>query len=220
MAILDDIRRHLAVAMGNQEVAKACADRLMGDTQNTIDLTALSPPASTDLVAVVDDPTGTPVLKKSTLDDVVLAGGGTITKKYTFDCSGGGEDVTEDVITLPAGDLLHNVSALVDIAFDAVDNKCEVGVSGNLDKYIDQVDFDPSSDGDFQAMTGGGSNDQGSLEYIASETTIQIQWTNGDFTVFTGTGTGTGDDTGTGTGTNDVTAGQIIVYVTYSRPVS
>jgi len=218
MGIKDDIARQLSVATGNQVVAQALADKLMGIASNTTGLTSLTTPGNTDAVVVVDDPTGTPTLKQTTPVGLVKGGAGVHAERYIFDCSAGGQDKVEDVVTVPLGDILLDVIAVVDTPFDGVDNSCEVGVSGNYDKYIDSTDFDPSTDNDTQAMTGGGSNDQGSPEYMASATTIKIQWTNGDFTVFTGTGTGTGDDTDTGTGTNNVTAGQVSVYVLSVTP--
>ena len=52
-----------------------------------------------------------------------------------------------------------------------------VGVSGDATKYIHTSDYDPTAT-DYQFMTGGGSNSQGTPELLASETAILATWSN------------------------------------------
>jgi len=123
----------------------------------------------------------------------------TRTVKVTVDASAGGEAQTTAIATLAAGSILHEVIAVCTVAFDGdTTTTLEVGITGNVDKYIDLAEFDASSEDDYQAMTGGGSNDQGTAEYCLAETAIIATWTN----------------------TADAEAGSVDVYVTYTPPIS
>lgn len=121
------------------------------------------------------------------------------TVRVTVDASAGGTGETTSIVTLPAGSIIHEVVAHAEVAFDGdTTTTLEVGVDGNADKYIDQAEFDPSTLNDWQAMTGGGSNDQGTAEYLTAATEIIATWTN----------------------TANASAGTVEVLVTYSDVMS
>lgn len=100
--------------------------------------------------------------------------------KTIVDASAGGTGQTANCTLIPANSILLDVVAVIAEAFNGdTTTTLEVGVSGNVDKYVDTADFDPSgSVGTAQAMTGGGSNDQGTTEFVAAETQVIATWTN------------------------------------------
>lgn len=105
------------------------------------------------------------------------------TERVVVDCSAGGTAQETTLLTLPANTIIHEVIAKCTAAFNGTGDKTfEVGVSGSADKYIDTVDFDPSSLNDTQGMTWGGSNGQGTSEVLAAETALIATWTNADGT--------------------------------------
>ncbi len=124
-----------------------------------------------------------------------------VTTKVTVDASAGGVAQSTAIVTLAIGSILHDVVVVADTAFDGnATTTLEVGIAANADKYIDTTDFDPSDDSTpaTQAMTGGGSNDQGTAEYITASTPIVAIWTNNAA----------------------ASAGSVDVYVTYTPPIT
>lgn len=111
---------------------------------------------------------------------------GSLTAKNTVqvietvvDASAGGTATTTAIGTVPAGSILLDVVGYVDTAFDGnTTTTAEVGITGNIDKYIDTVDFDASTKDTQLAMTGGTNNDQKSTEYLGTATPIICTWTN------------------------------------------
>jgi hypothetical protein len=117
------------------------------------------------------------------------------TIRKTVDASAGGTAQTTAIATIPAGAIIHEVVAHAEVAFNGDTTKTlEVGVAGNADKYIDATNFDAGTLNDWQAMTGGGANDQGTAEYCTAAVPIIATWTN----------------------TANATAGTVEVLVTYS----
>ena len=109
------------------------------------------------------------------------------TERVVVDCSSDETGETTTLLTLLSGSIIHDVVARCTEAMDGTSTTTlEVGVSGNPDKYIDLTEFDPSSLNDYQAMTGGGSNDQGTAEMLTSDTTLIATWTNTGGTPSTG----------------------------------
>jgi hypothetical protein len=95
------------------------------------------------------------------------------------DCSGGGTAETEDIVVLPAGSTILEVIVHTTEAFDGdATTTFEVGIAGNIDNYVDTVDFDVSTLNTFVSMTGGTTNDNKVPEVVAAETTIIATWTN------------------------------------------
>jgi len=138
--------------------------------------------------------------------------------KVTVDCSEGGAAVATAIATVPINAIILDVVAKVTTALNGdYATDFEVGVTGNIDKYIDNADLDETDATDFQAMTGGGSNDQGSTEFCTAAVPIIATWTNQSWD-YSGTGTvGTGTDY-VGTGTAEL-AGAVDVIITYVVPV-
>ncbi len=87
---------------------------------------------------------------------------------------------TAALVTVPKNSLLLGVVARVTVAFDgAVTQTFEVGITGNIDKYIDTTDFDPSdAAGTSTGNVGGTTNDQKTAEYITAASPLIATWTN------------------------------------------
>ena len=98
----------------------------------------------------------------------------------TVDTSAGGTAQTTNCTVVPADSLILAVYAEVDTAMDGdTTTTLEVGVSGNIDNYVDTSDFDPSAAAGTQACTiGGTTNDQKVVEWVAAATTVIATWTN------------------------------------------
>ena len=98
-----------------------------------------------------------------------LEGGHNLVTKVSVEVDGsaGGSAQTTAITTVPAGAILLNVTATVVESFDGdTTTTLEVGVSGNIDKYIDTVDFDPEAAvGTVKASLGGTTNDQKVAEF-------------------------------------------------------
>lgn len=117
-----------------------------------------------------------------------LHGRSVMTHEYSVACNEDKTAAAPVLITLPAGSTIHDITAHCTAAMDGTGAKTfEVGVSGTADKYIDQAEFDSSSLNDWQAMTGGGSNGQGTAEFLLSDTDILATWTNTGGTPSAGT---------------------------------
>jgi len=87
---------------------------------------------------------------------------------------------TAALFTVPKNSLLLGVIARVTTAFDgATTQTLEVGITGNIDKYIDTTDFDPSAvAGTSTGSVGGTTNDQKTMEYITAAAALIATWTN------------------------------------------
>ena len=110
---------------------------------------------------------------------LVAAGVGLVkVATVTVDCSEGGTAETEDIVTLPAGTVILELTTYCSEAFDGDTTKSfEVGIEGNTDKYIDPVDCPVTLDG-VMSMMAGTNNDQKVPEVLAAETAIIATWTN------------------------------------------
>lgn len=98
----------------------------------------------------------------------------------TVDASAGGTAQTTNCTLVPANSLLLGVYVEVVTPFDGdTTQTMEVGVSGNIDAYIDNVDFDPSgAAGTNYASNGGTTNDIKDPQWIDGATQIIATWTN------------------------------------------
>ena len=136
------------------------------------------------------------------------------TTKVSVDCSEGGATMTTAIATIPINAIILEVVAKVKTALNGdYATDFQVGVAANADKYIDNADLDETDATDYQAMTGGGSNDQGSPEFCTAAVPVVAIWSNQSWN-YSGTGTvGTGTDF-VGTGTAEL-AGQVDVYVSW-----
>lgn len=96
------------------------------------------------------------------------------------DASAGGTAQTAALFTIPANSILIMVMAKVVTVFDgATTQTLEVGITGNIDKYIDTTDFDPSAAVNTNASSlNGTTNDQKTVEYIAAKSPLIATWTN------------------------------------------
>ena len=96
------------------------------------------------------------------------------------DSSGGGTAQTANCTLVPADSLILAIYAEVLVAMDGDTTKTlEVGVSGNIDNYVDTTDFDPAgSVGDQACNIGGTTNDKKTAEWVAAATQIIATWTN------------------------------------------
>lgn len=95
------------------------------------------------------------------------------------DGSGGGTAQTTSIGTIPAKSLLLGVQARVTTAFDGDTTRTfEVGVSGNIDAYIDTVDFSPDPVNTDGSNIGGVSNDVQAAQWIDDATEVIATWTN------------------------------------------
>lgn len=145
---------------------------------------------------------GTQIAATASQINKVAADGIVVVDKTQIDASGGGSGATTTLSALSEGDIILDVIAVVDTAFDGdTTTTLEVGVAANADKYIDTNDFDPSGSAGtsrsmLQRTTSGtaGSNDQTSVEYLTADTALLATWTN----------------------TASATAGAVTVYVQYA----
>lgn len=90
--------------------------------QKITDLTALTTPDAGDLLAIVDDPGGTPVTKKITVADLLGGGAAPSVLFANGATSGNPADTSEDTLysyTLPAGELANDGDSL-DIEYVAI----------------------------------------------------------------------------------------------------
>jgi hypothetical protein len=98
----------------------------------------------------------------------------------TVDSSEGGAAQTANLTNVPANSLLLAVYATVVTPMDGdATTTLEVGVSGNVDNYIDTADFDPSAAaGTDYCNIGGTNNDMKVAEWIDDATQLIATWTN------------------------------------------
>lgn len=117
------------------------------------------------------------------------------TEKVTVDASAGGTSQTTNLTTVPVSSVILNVTAIIDVPFNGSGTTTlQVGVGGNIDNYIDTVDFDPSGSAGTMAISfDGTTNDQKTFEAITTATLLIASWTN----------------------SGTVSAGKVSVYVTY-----
>lgn len=127
--------------------------------------------------------------KRTTLTD---SSGGTVSNSIAsvlgaivsvttvVDSSGGGTAQTTNLALIPAKSILLNVQAEVTIAMDGdATTTLEVGVSGNIDAYIDTTDFDPSDTvGVVAGSAAGTTNDIKTVQYLGAATQLIATWTN------------------------------------------
>lgn len=143
--------------------------------------------------------TGTTVTGTTVTGTTVNAGAGglsvPITILTTVDSSAGGVAQETNCALIPADSILLNVTAVVAAAMNGDTTKTlEVGVTGNIDAYIDSTDFDPSAAADTYASSlNGTTNDVVTPQWLAAETQLIATWTN----------------------TASASAGSTLVYVTY-----
>jgi len=146
---------------------------------NTLDTTAGSKTASK---AVVLDSDGRVI-------------GLPITEAVVINASAGGTAEATNLTLVPANSILLNVTAVVTDPMDGdTTTTLEVGVTGNIDAYIDTVDFDPSAAANTYASSlNGTTNDIKTAQWLAAATQLIATWTN----------------------TANMTAGTITVYTTF-----
>jgi len=116
----------------------------------------------------------------ATIGGILLADG--LVKRITtiVDASAGGTAEVTEIGTVPLGSILIGVLAKLDAAFNGdATTTLEVGVTGNIDKYIDGVDFNAGGVlGSTAFSVGGANNDQKVLEYAAADIPVIATWTN------------------------------------------
>jgi len=118
-----------------------------------------------------------------------------------LDCGSDQTGQTTTLMAITANTTIHNVTARTLTAFNGSSPSCEIGITGNVNKYIDDADFEPqtanfwvSSSGEStDGPTGAGTNDTKVPHLLLTATNLIATWTN------------TGGS-----------AGEIHVYVTYS----
>lgn len=110
----------------------------------------------------------------------MTAGAGTIQNiKTTVDASAGGTATATAICTVPEDSIILDVSAKVTAAFDGdTTTTCEVGVSGNIDKYIDTVELDVTTLNTTVDMYSSTTSDTALPELVAADTDIIATWTN------------------------------------------
>jgi hypothetical protein len=119
------------------------------------------------------------------------------TEKFAVACNADKTGATVTLMRLPVGSVVHNVLARTVTAMNGSGTKSfEVGIAGNVDKYIDTVDFKPETLDNWASMTNqAGSQDQKFDELLLAATDFVCTWTNTGGTP---------------------TAGSVVVYVTFS----
>lgn len=111
--------------------------------------------------------------------DVTALLGGVKVASAQVDASGGGTAQTTAIATVPAHSLILAVHAAVDTQFNGdTTTTLEVGVSGNIDKYIDTMDFDPSSASAEESNFSSSNADQNTIEYTTTAQALIATWTN------------------------------------------
>lgn len=105
---------------------------------------------------------------------------GVVRVTATVDSSGGGTATETALFTIPAKSLFLGVQAEVLVDMDGDTTKTlEVGLTGNIDQYIDTSDFDPAGGaGTLAHSIGGTTNDNKVMEYFATAQPIVATWTN------------------------------------------
>ena len=103
--------------------------------------------------------------QQSLIADLALTGtGAVVISSTTVDSSAGGTAQTANCTLVPAGSILLNVEAKVVTPMNGdATTTLEVGVSGNIDAYIDTTDFDPSAAAG--TVAGSASGSKGALEW-------------------------------------------------------
>lgn len=98
----------------------------------------------------------------------------------TVDSSGGGSAQTTNCTLVPANSLLLAVYVEVITSMDGDTTQIlEVGVSGNIDNYIDTADFDPSAAaGTNYCNIQGSTNDMKTAQWIDAASQLVATWTN------------------------------------------
>lgn len=105
--------------------------------------------------------------------------GSVVVAEVVVDASAGGTATETAIITVPANSILLDVIAYATVAFDGdTTQTLEVGLTGNIDKYIDTTDFDPASVDTQASSNGGTTNDQKTSEWLKAATAIVATWTN------------------------------------------
>jgi hypothetical protein len=93
--------------------------------------------------------------------------------------AGGGVAQTTAIGTVPVGAVILGVLARVVTVFNGdAATTFEVGVAGNIDNYIDTVDFNPTTANLVRCSVGGTTNDQKSFEYARVAIPVIATWTN------------------------------------------
>lgn len=168
-----------------------------------IDVTGTLKKGGTEITATaaeintVDVTAGTKTASKAVvLDSDSRVIGMPITEVVVVDASAGGTAQTTNCTLVPANSILLNVTAKVTEAFDGdTTTTLEVGVSGNVDAYIDTTDFDPSGTAEttYASSLNGTTNDIKTAQWLSTATQLIATWTN----------------------TANATAGTVAVYTTF-----
>lgn len=113
-------------------------------------------------------------------DAALTATSGVVRATTTVDSSAGGTAQTANCTLVPAQSIILNVEAEVVTPMDGdATTTLEVGVSGNIDAYIDTVDFDPSAvAGTVAGSASGTTNDVKTVQYVGAATQVIATWTN------------------------------------------
>jgi len=103
-----------------------------------------------------------------------------IREVVVVDSSAGGTATETAIFSVPADSIIMAVYAEVLIDMDGdTTTTFEVGLTGNIDQYVDTVDFDPAGGAGTQACSlGGTTNDNKVMEWVAAATPIVATWTN------------------------------------------
>lgn len=97
----------------------------------------------------------------------------------SVDASAGGTAQTTALFTIPANSLLLSVHAAVDTVFDGdTTTTLEVGVSGNIDAYIDTDEFDVTGASEEESNFSSGTADINDIEYSKTARALIATWTN------------------------------------------
>ena len=96
-----------------------------------------------------------------------------------IDASTNGTATTVTCTLVPADSILLNVVAYVSATFNGdTTQTIEVGIEGNIDKYIDTSDIDPSGAPLQMDIQAGTNQDQKGQEYCVADTQLICTWTN------------------------------------------
>lgn len=106
---------------------------------------------------------------------------GTVVKHLVAQVSAaaGGVAQTVAIGTVPVGSVILGVLARVVTVFNGdTTTTFEVGATGNVDAYIDTVDFNPTTANLVRCNIGGTTNDVATLEYARLAIPVIATWTN------------------------------------------
>jgi len=125
-----------------------------------------------------ENSSGTEVANIGADGDFTALGTAQVIEK-NVDCSATTLTTTTAIGTVPANSILLEVIAYCDALFNGdTTTTAEVGITGNIDKYIDGSDFDVTTKDAQMSIAAGTNQDQKGAEYLGTATPLILTHVN------------------------------------------